>query len=196
MSTSGKGVACRTARAIARLSLARNGEGELRHGGMGPPAGPVPRPSGYHQQQWSPGEAFHQRCEPGVRGHIDPVQVLHHQDQGLLLRHVQDQVPEERERPGLPHLRAEPCESLRRPWEVQELAHQDHHLLPDTAAFLQASTDGGGHGVARVPFCDPAELAQHVEQRAVRGHLAVRPTVPHTPGQRGGREAAAFGQEP
>ena len=62
------------------------------------------RSPGAARALWQP---LHQGRQPGLRGGITPVQVLHHQDQGLVLRRVQDQVPQKAKGKGLARLRTQ-----------------------------------------------------------------------------------------
>jgi hypothetical protein len=57
------------------------------------------------------------------------VHILHHQHQGLRLRRVHAQVPQERQGPDLPRLWTEPCQAFRRHGEVQQVEQQGHVLL-------------------------------------------------------------------
>jgi len=72
------------------------------------------------------------------------VQVFHHQDQGLLLRGVQNQVPQQRKGPGAPRLGTAPHQVLRGHREVQELQHQGHVVRRGNPTCMQPVLDGGG----------------------------------------------------
>jgi hypothetical protein len=71
------------------------------------------------------------------------VQVLHHQDKGLSLRCVQNQVPQEGKGPALPRLWTQLSQALWGYREGQQLQHEGHVVLRRYATLLQPQPDGG-----------------------------------------------------
>jgi hypothetical protein len=94
---------------------------DLRHRDVRRPSGLISRPIGREEQHGGLCHPLHQRRQPARRGGIAPVQVFDHQDEGPLLRGVQEQMPQQRKGPDLPPLGAALCQGLRGDWEVQEL---------------------------------------------------------------------------
>ena len=70
------------------------------------------------------------------------MQILHHQDEGLLLCRVENQVPQQRKGPGVPRLWAESRQVLRGHREVQELEQQGNVILHGHATGVQPLLGG------------------------------------------------------
>ena len=125
------------------------------------------------------------------------MQVFDHQDEGPLLRGVQEQMPQQRKGPGLPPLGAALCQGLRGDWEVQELEQQGHVGVRRHATRMQPLLHGGRVDRRRVALHEPAHLLQQITHQQVGGALPVRQTLPRIHCHLVPRHAAAeFGQQP
>ena len=58
-------------------------QGELRRIRLRQPGGAIAGSVGHQQEDRRPGQPLHQRGQPLLRGGVDPVQVLHRQDERL-----------------------------------------------------------------------------------------------------------------
>ena len=173
------------------VRVPQRAQGHLRPRRVRAPGQWRPRPTGPDQEERGPRQPLDQRPEPGCRRGVDPVHILHHQHQGLRLRRVHDQVPQERKGAALPRLGTEPCQTLRRHGEVQQVEQQGDVLLGGDATRVEPVLDRRHVHRGRVALSEPADLPQDVAHRQVRGRLAVGQTLSHHHGHRLARQTAA-----
>jgi hypothetical protein len=107
------------------------------------------------------------------------VHILYYQRQGLWLRRVHDQVPQEGKGADLPRLWTEPLQTLQCHREVQQVEQQGHILFGGDATCVELVLDRRRLDYGRVAFSKPTDLPQDVAHRQVRSRLAIRQALPH-----------------
>ena len=93
------------------------------------------------------------------------MQVLHREQEGLLLTGVPEQVPQQRKGPRLTHLRAERGQRRQVHGHVQELEQQKRLGLRRYPGLAQTLVDGGRDGRRGGCVREAPELAEEVAHR-------------------------------
>ena len=105
------------------------------------------------------------------------MQVLHREQEGLLLTGVPEQVPQQRKGLRLTHLRAECCQRRQVHGHVQELEQHERLGLRRYPSLAQTLVDGGRDGRHEGCVREAPELAEEVAHRQVRGGAAISQAV-------------------
>jgi hypothetical protein len=94
-------------------------------------------------------QTFHERRQPGLRSRIDPVQVLHHEQEGLPPAGLPHHLPQHRKGPRFALLGVEPSRRPRVHGHIQELEQQKRLVLGCYPGLAQPLLDGCGDGRRR-----------------------------------------------
>ena len=150
----------------AALVAAQRMERDLRRPRLHEPGRPVARPVRHEQHDRGVGQVAGQGLEVGLRGRIDPVNVLHRQHDGPPAAEVEQDLAERVEGPG-PQPAGIELDPLRQGGEAHQLEQERRLVLGRHREAPESTAQPGSDHLRRIGLRHAAEVPQELDQREV-----------------------------